>query len=518
MLDKELLDQLKNYLEKITEPILLASSLDEGEKSAQMREMLNEIASCSDKVSHQQINDDMRCPSFAIQRPGSEISVRFAGLPLGHEFSSLVLAMLQVGGVPVKEDEAVLEAVRTLNGEYEFVTYMSLSCQNCPTVVQALNAMAVVNPRIRHTVVEGSVFREEVESKGILTVPTVYLNGEEFTSGRMGIAEFVAKLDGDAGAHIAERLNSKAPFDMLVVGAGPAGAAAAIYAARKGIRTGLVGERFGGQVNDTMDIENLISMPKTQGPKLSAALHAHVQEYEVDMLSAVEAEKLVPGKEGELHTVEFAGGGKLEAKSVILATGARWCTLGVAGEDEYRNKGVSFCPHCDGPLFKGKSVAVVGGGNSGVEAAIDLAGVVEHVTVVEFLDELKADKILIKSLRSLPNVEVITSARTTEIVGDGGTVTGLKYEDRNTGEAKEIAVNGVFVQIGLLPNTDWVADTVELSARGEIVIDDAGKTNIPGIFAAGDCTTEPYKQIIISMGGGATAALSAFDYLIRHMD
>ncbi|GAB3707221.1 alkyl hydroperoxide reductase subunit F [Mariniluteicoccus flavus] len=517
MLDQDLIAQLTQYLEMVREPIELRSSLDDQPKSHEMAEMIDEIAGCSDKVTHTRVDDDERRPSFAIVRTSApEISVRFAGLPLGHEFTSLVLALLQVGGHPVKENEATIEAVKSLDQDLEFVTYMSLSCQNCPTVVQALNAMAVLNPRIKHTAVEGSLFQDEVSERRILAVPTIYLNGEEFASGRMDIADFVARLDSGAAERAAEGLNEKDPYDVLVVGGGPAGAAAAIYAARKGIRTGLAGEKLGGQVLDTMSIENLISVPYTEGPQLGAALEDHMSKYDIDTMKSVRASQLVPGKDGQLHKVVFEGGGELSAKTVVLSTGARWRTLGVPGEDEYRNKGVTFCPHCDGPLFKGKPIAVIGGGNSGVEAAIDLAGVVGHVTVIEFLDELKADDVLLRKLHSLPNVDVIKSARTTEVVGDGSQVTALKFEDRETGEEKQVDVNGVFVQIGLLPVTEWLKDSgIELSDRHEVVVNDRAATNVPGIFAAGDCTTVPYKQIVISMGQGSTAALAAFDHLIR---
>lgn len=517
MLDADLIAQLTQYLELVREPIELRSSLEDSQpKSMDMAQMLDEIAGCSDKVTHVRVDDDERRPSFAIVRPGTDISVRFAGLPLGHEFTSLVLALLQVGGHTVKEDADLIEAVQSLDGDYEFVTYMSLTCQNCPAVVQALNTMAVLNPRIKHTAVEGSLFQDEVGERGIRAVPTVYLNGEQFASGRMEIADFVAKLDEGAGERTAASLNEREPYDVLVVGGGPAGAAAAIYAARKGIRTGMAGERIGGQVLDTMAIENFVSVVHTEGPQLAAALGEHMGQYDIDQLKNVRAKSLRTGKDGALHEVEFEGGGTLRAKTVVLATGARWRTLGVPGEEEYRNKGVTFCPHCDGPLFKGKPIAVVGGGNSGVEAAIDLAGVVEHVTVVEFLDELRADDVLLRKLHSLPNVDVVTSARTTEIVGDGAGVTGLAYEDRTTGEARTIDVSGVFIQIGLLPATEWLKDSgVALSERLEIAIDDRGATNVPGVFAAGDATTVPYKQIVISMGAGATAALGAFDHLIR---
>ncbi|OYO16984.1 alkyl hydroperoxide reductase subunit F [Enemella evansiae] len=514
MLDKELLEQLKGYLERITEPIVLASSLDDRPKSAEMKTMLDEIAAVSDLVTHEQRDDDQRRPSFAIERPGTDISVRFAGLPLGHEFTSLVLAMLQVGGVPVKADEPLIEAVKAIPGELEFVTYMSLSCQNCPTVVQALNAMAVLNPNIKHTAVEGSLFQDEVEERRILAVPTVFLNGEEWGSGRMDIGDFVAKLS-TAGVST-ESFNAKDPYEVLVLGGGPAGAAAAIYAARKGIRTGLAAPNVGGQVLDTMAIENFVSVPYTEGPKFAAGLEQHLAAYDLDLMKNVTATSLEPGAEGELHTVHFEGGGSLKARTVILATGARWRTLGVPGEQDYRNKGVSFCPHCDGPLFKDKPIAVVGGGNSGVEAAIDLAGVTEKVTVIEFLDDLKADEVLLDKLHSLPNTAVLTGARTTEVHGDGGQLTRISYEDRESGEQRTLDVNGVFVQIGLLPNTEWLVDSgVELSERGELVIDDRGRTNVPGIYGAGDCTVVPFKQIVVAEGTGATAALSAFDHLIR---
>ncbi|HHV22100.1 MAG TPA: alkyl hydroperoxide reductase subunit F [Propionibacterium sp.] len=515
MLDKDLLDQLKALIDdRVTENIVLASSLDDRPKSADMKEMLDEVAALSDKITHEQRDDNERRPSFAIERVGSPISVRFAGLPLGHEFNSFLLALLQVGGNPVKEDEAVIEAVKGIQGEHEFVTYMSLTCQNCPTVVQALNAMAVLNPNIKHTAVEGSLFQDEVEERRILAVPTVYQNGEEFSAGRMDIADFVAKLS-DEGIST-EALSEKDPFEVLVLGGGPAGAAAAIYAARKGIRTGLAAPNIGGQTLDTMAIENFVSVPYTEGPKFAAGLEEHMGQYDIDIMKNVTAEKLVPGAEGELHTVELEGGGTLKARTIVLATGARWRQLGVPGEQDYRNKGVSFCPHCDGPLFKGKEIAVVGGGNSGVEAAIDLAGVTEKVTVVEFLDELKCDNVLLDKLRSMPNTEIITGARTTEVVGDGAEMTRLDYEDRESGEMRQLEVNGVFVQIGLLPNTEWLKDSgVELTDRGEIVMDQRGLTNIPGIFAAGDCTTVPYKQIVVAEGTGATAALSAFDHLIR---
>ena len=514
MLDASLTDQLRTHLERVTLPIELAASLDDGPKSAELAELLDEIASLSDHITVVR-RDDARQPSFAIERAGTDISVRFAGIPLGHEFTSLVLALLWVGGHPPNVDDEVLEQVRSLDGEYHFETYMSLSCQNCPDVVQALTLMSVVNPNIHHVAIDGALFQDEVDQRKVMAVPTVFRDGELFESGRMSLEQIVARLDSGASEREAARIADKDPFDVLVVGGGPAGAAAAIYASRKGIRTGIVTERFGGQVLDTMAIENFISVPYTEGPKLVTALEQHVKEYEVDVMHLQQAEKLVPAGADGMHRVELASGASLSARSIVLATGARWRQMNVPGEEEYRNKGVTFCPHCDGPLFKGKSVAVIGGGNSGAEAAIDLAGVVAHVTLIEFDHQLRADEVLQRKLRSLDNVDIIVSAATTEVLGNGDAVTGLRYDDRNDGTSHELELEGIFVQIGLLPNSEWLQGAVELAPRGEVEIDAAGHTSVPGVLAAGDVTTVPYKQIVIAMGDGATAALSAFDHLIR---
>ena len=456
----------------------------------------------------------MRVPSFDIKRVGTDISVRFAGIPLGHEFTSLVLALLQVGGHPIKLEESVIEQIRNLPGEYNFETYFSLSCQNCPDVVQALNTMSVINPRIRHVAIDGALFQQEVEARQIMSVPTMFLNDEQFGQGRSGVEEILAKLDTGSADRKAEEINAREPFDVLIVGGGPAGAAAAVYAARKGIRTGVVAERFGGQVLDTMAIENFISVKETEGPKFAAALEEHVRAYDVDIMNLQRATKLVPGD--DFVQIELENGAVLKGKSVILSTGARWRNINVPGEKEYAARGVAYCPHCDGPLFKGKDVAVIGGGNSGVEAAIDLAGVVKHVTLIEFADTLRADDVLQRKLRSLPNVDIIVSAQTTEIHGDGQKVNGLSYKDRSSGEERRIDLAGVFIQIGLVPNTEWLKDSpVKLSRHGEIEIDARGQTSVPGVFAAGDVTTVPYKQIIVAAGEGAKAALGAFDHLIR---
>ncbi len=512
MLDANIKAQLKAYLEKLQRPIEIVASLDDSNKAQEMRAMLVDIAELSPQVSLREDGQATLRPSFAIGLPGEAPRIHFAGIPMGHEFTSLILALLQTGGHPPKVDAAVIEQIKALPGSFHFETFISLSCHNCPDVVQALNLMAVLNLGVTSTMIDGAMFQDEVNKRQIMAVPTVYLNGEEFGQGRMSIEEIVARLDTGAAARAAAEIANKEAFDVLVVGGGPAGAAAAIYAARKGIRTGVVAERFGGQVMDTLAIENFISVKETDGPKLAMALEQHVKEYDVDVMNLQRAVKITPGY---LTEIELENGATLKSKSVILATGARWREMNVPGEKEYKAKGVCFCPHCDGPLFKGKRVAVIGGGNSGVEAAIDLAGIVAHVTLLEFDSKLRADAVLQKKLHSLPNVTVITQAQTTEVTGDGQKVNGLSYTDRPSGEARHVELEGIFVQIGLLPNTDWLKGTVNLSNRGEIEIDARGQTSVPGVFAAGDCTTVPYKQIIIAMGAGATASLGAFDHLIR---
>ncbi len=519
MLDASLQAQLKAYLERVTQPVELVASLDDRPASQEMRDLLEEIAGLSDKITARFDGTDERRPSFSISRAGHDMGVRFAAIPMGHEFTSLVLALLQAGGHPPKVEADVIEQIQALqpeSGDLVFETYMSLTCHNCPDVVQALNLMAVLNPRVRHVAIDGGLFQAEVEARQIMAVPMVFLNGQPFTSGRVELADILAKVDTGAAARDAAKLAAREPFDMLIVGGGPAGAAAAVYAARKGIRTGVVAERFGGQTLDTLGIENFISVPETTGPKFAAALEAQVRGYGVDIMNQQRVTGIEPAeKPGRPITVKLANGAALKSRSLVLATGARWRNVNVPGEQEYRNKGVAYCPHCDGPLFRGKRVAVIGGGNSGVEAAIDLAGVVEHVTLVEFADQLKADAVLVNKLKSLPNVIVHTSAQTTEITGDGSKVNGLVFKDRATGEEHRVALAGVFVQIGLVPNTEWLRGTVELSKHGEILVDEKCGTSLPGVFAAGDATTVPYKQIIIASGEGSKAALSAFDHLIR---
>jgi len=508
LLDADIKAQLAQYLQLMEGDILLKVSEGTDEVTRDMLILVDELATMSPNIKVEKFPLE-RTPSFSVNRIGEDTGVTFAGVPLGHEFTSLVLALLQVSGRAPKVDQKVIDQIKNIKGEYKFESYISLTCHNCPDVVQALNLMSILNPGISHTMIDGAAFKEEVESKNIMAVPTVFLNGENFGGGRMTIEEILAKMGTGPDA---SEFADKDPYDVLVVGGGPAGASAAIYAARKGIRTGIVAERFGGQVMDTMGIENFISVKHTEGPKLVASLEEHVKDYGIDVMNLQRAKRL---EKKDLIEVELENGAVLKSKTVILSTGARWRNIGVPGEDEFKNKGVAYCPHCDGPLFEGKRVAVVGGGNSGVEAAIDLAGIVKHVTVLEYNAELKADAVLQDRLKSLSNVTVITNAQTKEITGTDK-VNGISYMDRETEEIHHIELEGIFIQIGLIPNTDWLGETIERTRFGEIIVDKHGATNLPGVFAAGDCTDSPYKQIIISMGSGATAALGAFDYMIRN--
>lgn len=516
MLDASITNQLTTHFANLVTEVELVTFLDDSAVSQQTAELVNELAALSPRITVVTgTGEGARRPSFEVRRASDHgVAVTFAGLPMGHEFTSLVLAVLHVGGHPSKVAATLAEQIAGIEGDLAFETYFSQSCQNCPDVVQALNLMSVLNPRISHVAIDGAAFPGEVDDRNVQSVPAVFLNGEVFGFGRMTLEEIVAKVDTGAAERAAAALADADPFDVLIVGAGPAGAAAAVYAARKGVRTGMVAGRLGGQVLDTMAIENLISVPHTEGPALARALESHVREYDVEVMVPQDAVALTPDAGDGFHRVDLASGATLRARTVVLAPGASWRTMNVPGEAEYRNKGVTFCPHCDGPLFKGKRVAVIGGGNSGIEAAIDLAGLASHVTVLEFAGELRADAVLQRSLERLPNVDVVLNALTTEVVGDGRNVTGIVYTDRTTNESHTVGLDGVFVQIGLVPNTAWLDDVVGLE-RGEIVIDAHGRTSVPGIFAAGDATTEPYKQIIVAAGGGASAALAAFDHLIR---
>jgi len=514
VLDATITAQLKSYLERLQHRIELVASLDDSDKALEMNLLLDSISALSDKVDVRNDGSDARRPSFSIACPGAAARISFAGVPMGHEFTSLVLALLHTGGHPPKVEADLIEQIRAIEGEFHFETYVSLSCHNCPDVVQALNLMAALNPGISHTMIDGILFKSEVKQLKVMAVPTVYLNGEPFGQGRMTLEEILVKVDAGASAREARKISEKAAFDVLVVGGGPAGAAAAIYAARKGVRTGVVAERFGGQMLDTQAIENFISVKEADGVKMASALEEHVRQYQVEIMNLQRAEALKPSQDGGIE-VHLASGAVLRSRAVIVSTGARWREMNVPGEKEYRGRGVAYCPHCDGPLFKGKRVAVIGGGNSGVEAAIDLAGVVAHVTLIEFDSVLRADAVLQMKLYSLPNVVVLTHVLATEVLGDGEAVNRLTYKDRASGELHGLELEGIFVQIGLLPNTDWLKGTLALTPQGEIQIDTRCQTSLPGVFAAGDCTTVPYKQIVIAMGEGAKASLAAFEYLIR---
>ena len=517
MLDTNIKNQLTSHFASITSPVELLIALDDSNKSTELKNLANDLASLSDKFSvRDNPNQDVRRPSMVVSSPINNTQITFAGVPMGHEFTSLILALLHTGGHPSKASQSEIEQIKSLPGPLNFEVYISLSCQTCPQVVQALNLMAAHNKNITATMIDGALFQDEVNERNILAVPAVYLNGELFSQGAVNLTDILNKVDTKAAARQAEALNDKELFDVLVVGGGPAGASAAIYSARKGLNTGVVAERFGGQVSDTLAIENFISVKATEGPKLVAQLEEHVKEYDVDVMQNQRAASLT--KQGN-YQITLENGAVLNAKSVVLATGARWREMNVPGQKEYRGHGVAYCPHCDGPLFKGKAVAVIGGGNSGIEAAIDLANIVEHVTVLEFADTLRADEVLIRKANSLNNITIIKNAQTTEVVGDGKRVTGLSYIDRISGDEKSLELAGIFVQIGLVPNTEWLKDSgLSLTRFGEIEIDSKGATSLPGVYAAGDATTTPFKQIIIAMGSGATASLGAFDYLIRHSD
>ena len=508
LLDNDVREKLSQYLQLMENDVLIKVSVADDPASTQMSEFVQELAGLSARI-HVEAAALPRTPSFSINKVNQDTGITFAGIPLGHEFTSLVLALLQTSGYPPKIDASLVDQIKNIKTTLKFETYISLTCHNCPEVVQALNIMSLLNSNITHTMIDGAIFKDEVEAKNILAVPFVYLNGEPFSSGRMELEEILAKLDIKPDLTGVE---AKEPYDVLVIGGGPAGTSAAIYAARKGLRTGLLAEKLGGQINDTFGIENFISIKYTEGPTLAANIEEHLRSYDIDVIKLQKVRTL---KKADLIEIELASGVILLSKTVIIATGARWRNINVPGEAEYKAKGVAYCPHCDGPLFKGKNVAVIGGGNSGVEAALDLAGLASHVTLLQASDKLTADEILQSRVYSKENITVITNAKTTEIFGSDK-VQGLTYLDCLQNEQKKLAVDGIFIQIGLLPNTEWLQGTLGLNAFGEIVVDKYGATNIPGVFAAGDCTDCPYKQIIISMGAGANAALSAFDYLIRN--
>ncbi len=508
MLDQAIRDQLTPYLDLLESDIIFTTSLGDDDNSKKMRDFIDQLSSLSPRFSVREAKLS-RTPSFRIDRKDLNSGIVFAGIPLGHELTSLVLALLQVSGRAPKIDDALKARILSIKDTYHFETYISLSCHICPDIVQALNIISVLNPNITHETIDGAFFRDEIESREIMAVPTVYRNGAEWIAGRSSLEEIVDLLtEGtDSGFVVSED-----PYDVVVIGGGPAGVSAAIYAARKGVRTALVAQRIGGQILETVGIENVIGTRKTEGSQLASNYVAHLSDYPIDQITGREVASVTKTDAG--FELELDKGGVVKTKTAIVAAGASWRPVNVPGEKEFKNKGVAYCPHCDGPLYEGKDVAVIGGGNSGIEAALDLAHIAKHVTVVEFLPTLKADQVLQDKLHSMKNVTVITNAATSEITGTTS-VNGLSYNDRDSGEAHHFDVDGVFVQIGLVPNTAWLNLEVEKTRMGEIVVDRQGQTTIPGFFAAGDCTDSAYKQIVIAMGSGATAALGAFDYLIR---
>lgn len=506
MLDAKIKQQLSEYLTLLQNPVVIKQQAGNDENSLLQKEFLSEIASMSDKITLEE-GTFARIPSFSINLVGEDTGVIFSGVPLGHEFTSFVLALLQVGGRPPRIEQELINRIKSINQELHFTTYVSLTCNNCPEVVQNLNIMSILNPKITHTMVDGAVFRSEVEEKEILAVPTVYLNGTFFSGGKVSLEKILEKL----GVNVSFDIQVDGPFDILVIGAGPAGVSAAIYAARKGVKVGIISEKIGGQILDTLNIENVIGIKQITGQNLALNFEEHMKDYNIQIIKSHRVKQI---KKDDLFNIELENGFVLQSKTVIIATGARWRNLNVPGEEQFKNKGVAFCPHCDGPMFKNKDIAVVGGGNSGVEAAIDLAGTSSFVTLLEFMPELKADKVLQDKLYSLPNVKVLKNVQVKELKGSKN-LEQLVYIDRQTQQEHTIDIQGVFIQIGLMPNTDWLGDFVERNRVGEIIVDNKGATSVPGVFAAGDCTNSPYKQIIISMGSGAIASLSAFEYLIK---
>lgn len=510
MLDNEIIDQLKSVFRKLKGKVELVHANSGHEKHAELIEMLEQVASTSENISLRSSETESTVPSFEIFHDSSPTGIRFSGIPGGHEFSSLVLAILNSDHQGKLPDEGIVRRIESLKGPIHLKTYISLSCENCPEVVQSLNLMAIFREDFTHEMVDGFFFQDETEALGIQGVPSVMDGKHLVSSGKSDLPRLLDKLEEHFGTDesIPKETVDLGLFDVAVIGGGPAGSSAAIYSARKGLKTVIIAERIGGQVKDTKGIENLISTPYLEGPELSDKLYKHISEYDIHVLEHRRLDQLESGKPNHLV---LNSGEVLQAKSLIVATGAKWRELNIPGEKEYIGRGVAFCPHCDGPYYKGKDVAVIGGGNSGVEAAIDLAGIVKSVTVFEFLPELKADEVLVNKLKSMDNVSILTNVQTTEVVGDGDKVTGLMFKDRETNEISTHGLDGVFVQIGLLPNSDFIKDLVETNRMGEIVVDDKCRTSVKGVYAAGDVTTVPYKQIIISMGEGAKAALTAFE-------
>ena len=504
MLDENLKAQLKEYLKLLENNVVFTLSLDDSDNSKQIEAFVEEIVGLSDKLSIEKKELEFT-PSFSLSS-GDRSGIVFAGIPLGHEFESFVLALLQVGGRAPKIDDSQIRRIKSIDKDLAFETLVSLSCHNCPEVVQALNIMAVLNPKISHRMVDGSMFQSYVDDLGIMAVPSCFLNGESFNNGKISLNAILDKITGQKDR---QQLKDKPIYDLLVIGGGPAGATAAIYGARKGIKVGLIAKTFGGQVRETLAVENITGIPYTEGPEYMDSVKAHLFKYNVDLMDEVE----VVGIEKDDPVRVNTDSGSVSAKTLVIATGAKWRLIGIPGEIEFRNKGVAYCTHCDGPLFKDKKVTVIGGGNSGIESAIDLAGLAKEVLVLEFLPELKADSVLQDKLKTLTNVRVVTNAETKALEG-GSKLQKIRYVDRVSGEEYVEATDGCFIQVGLVPVTEWL-EGVEKNPRGEIIVDQLGATNVDGVFAAGDCTDSPFKQIVIAQGSGATAALGSYQYLMR---
>ena len=509
MLDHDIKNQLSQVFSAIEASIDLVYDESTNEKQQELVDMLQDIASTSPKLNAKKSERTSVTPYFRIERNGKPTGISFRAIPGGHEFTSLILAILNTDKKGKLPDEGLASRIRNLKGPIRLKTYISLTCENCPDVVQALNQMTLIHEDFTHEMVDGGFVPDEVETIGIQGVPSLVVDSNMIHSGRIHFLDLLAKLEAVYGSNQSEQKGESknlGHFDVVVIGGGPAGASAAIYSARKGLKTALLAERMGGQVQDTKGIENLISVVYTEGPQLAEQLYKHLSSYPIQIFDQRRVKSLSKEKQ-----IELEGGEKLSAESVIITTGAKWRELGVPGEKEYVGRGVAYCPHCDGPFYKGKKIAVVGGGNSGVEAAIDLAGIAGEVVVFEYNDTLKADKVLVDKLHSMSNVTVVTSARSDELIGNGQKITALKYTDRKTDKSVTLDLEGVFIQIGLLPNTNFVKESIELTKFGEIVVDHKGHTNVPGIYAAGDVTTTPFKQIIIAMGEGAKVALAAFE-------
>lgn len=513
MLEAQIIDQLKNVYQNLEHPVTLVVANSSHENQKDLMELVDDLSSTSEKILVRKSDETSSIPKLSIEYKNEPTGITFMGVPGGHEFTSLVLAILNADGKGKLPDEAIIHRIKSLKGDISIRTFISLTCENCPEVVQALNLMCLFKPGFRHTMIDGGLVQDEVKRLGIQGVPSIMSGDKLLSSGKIGLVDLITKLENEFG--IDESLSSEpknldlGSFDVVVLGAGPAGASSAIYSARKGLKTAIIAEKIGGQVQDTKGIENLISVKYTEGPQLAAQLYQHISAYDIKLLEHRKVKRVQ--KSDAITRIELESGEFLETKSLIVATGAKWRELNIPGEKEYLGRGVAFCPHCDGPYFKGKDIAVIGGGNSGVEAAIDLAGIVKSVTVYEFMPTLKADKVLVDKLESLPNVRIVKNARTNKVIGNNGKVTALEFEDRSSGELKTQELDGIFVQIGLVPNSSFLKDVVETNKYGEIIIDEKCRTNIPGIYAAGDVTDVPYKQIIIAMGEGAKAGLSSFE-------